>query len=121
MALLCHSDIAVNSQTCIRNANANSPAKQDQSPNDAGNSKDVVKVDVGLVKVDALVMQKKTARIVGGLMKDDFLIYEDGVKQKVTYFSKDTLGLPLHPPYDKCYEYQDERREYARRGPMNNQ
>jgi len=33
---------------------------------------EVVKVDVDLVTVDALVLQKNTARIVGGLKKEDF-------------------------------------------------
>jgi hypothetical protein len=32
-----------------------------------------VRVDVGLVKIDALVLQKSTARIVGSLNKEDFL------------------------------------------------
>jgi hypothetical protein len=50
-------------------------------------SADVVKVDVDLVKIDALVLQKNTARIVGGLNKEDFLVYEDGIKQEITHFS----------------------------------
>jgi hypothetical protein len=43
---------------------------------------EVVKVDVDLVKVDALVMQKNTARIVGGLQKEDFLLYEDDIERR---------------------------------------
>src|SRR5712691_8444758 len=37
---------------------------------------DVVKVDVDLVTIDALVLQKKTARVVGGLKKEDFVLFE---------------------------------------------
>ena len=47
---------------------------------------EVVKVDVDLVTVDALVLQKNTARIVGGLKKQDFLLYEDGAKQEISAF-----------------------------------
>ncbi len=56
---------------------------------------EVVKVDVDLVTIDALVLQKNTARIVGGLKKDDFLIYEDGSKQEITHFSQDSLPLSV--------------------------
>jgi hypothetical protein len=38
---------------------------------------DVIKVDIDLIKVDALVLQKNTARTVGGLKKEDFLLFED--------------------------------------------
>src|SRR6185295_3170394 len=58
-------------------------------------SMDVVKVDVDLVKIDALVLQKNTARIVGGLKNEDFLLYEDGVKQQITHFSQDELPLSV--------------------------
>jgi len=40
-------------------------------------------------------MQKNTARIVGGLRKEDFLIYEDGIKQELTHFSQDSLPLSV--------------------------
>ena len=52
-------------------------------------------IDVDLVKVDALVLQKNTARIVGGLNKEDFLLYEDGIKQEITHFSQDQLPLSV--------------------------
>jgi len=56
---------------------------------------EVVKVDVDLVTVDALVLQKKTARPVGNLKVTDFVILEDGTKQEVTHFSQDTLPLSV--------------------------
>jgi VWFA-related protein len=56
---------------------------------------DVIKIDTDLVKVDALVMQKDTARIVGGLNREDFLLYEDGAKQEITHFSTDQLPLSV--------------------------
>jgi VWFA-related protein len=56
---------------------------------------DVVKVDVDLVTVDALVLQKNTARFVGGLKQGDFVISEDGTKQSISHFSQDSLPLSV--------------------------
>jgi Ca-activated chloride channel family protein len=56
---------------------------------------EVVKVDVDLVVLDALVLQKKTGRIAGGMKQDDFLLSEDGVKQQITHFSQDSLPLSV--------------------------
>jgi VWFA-related protein len=56
---------------------------------------EVVKVDVDLVTIDALVLEKKTARIVGGLRTEDFQIYEDGAKQEISHFSQDSLPLSV--------------------------
>jgi len=56
---------------------------------------EVVKVDVDLVTIDALVLQKKTARVVGQLKESDFVIVEDGTKQEVTHFSQDSLPLSV--------------------------
>src|SRR6266566_10041499 len=56
---------------------------------------EVVKVDVDLVTVDALVLQKNTARVVGGLRREDFVLYEDGTKQEITHFGQDSLPLSV--------------------------
>jgi VWFA-related protein len=56
---------------------------------------EVIKTDVDLVTVDALVLQKNTARVVGNLKQDDFLIFEDGTKQAITHFSQDNLPLSV--------------------------
>ena len=56
---------------------------------------EVVKIDVDLVTVDALVLQKQTARVVGDLRQDDFILSEDGVKQAITHFSQDSLPLSV--------------------------
>jgi VWFA-related protein len=77
----------ISSQTRERTINAsNKPAAQPA---------EVVKVDVDLVTVDALVLQKKTARVVGHLKQTDFVILEDGTKQQVTHFSQDSLPLSV--------------------------
>ena len=56
---------------------------------------EVVKVEVDLVTADALVLQKKTARIVGNLKQTDFVVLEDGAKQEITHFSQDSLPLSV--------------------------
>jgi VWFA-related protein len=103
-ALLPYSARPVTSQTPDKNLNANIrrptgkaiqlPPRPAPTPTPES-SEDVVKVDVDLVKIDALVLQKNTARIVGGLNKEDFLLYEDGTKQEITHFSQDELPLSV--------------------------
>ncbi|HEX3084061.1 MAG TPA: VWA domain-containing protein [Pyrinomonadaceae bacterium] len=93
--LIFYSDRTVTSQSRDRRV----ASGQSNSSNDkAGKSttpQEVVKVDVDLVTVDALVLEKKTARIVGGLKQQDFQIYEDGAKQEITHFSQDSLPLSV--------------------------
>ena len=56
---------------------------------------EVVKTDVDLVVLDALVLQKKTSRVVGDLKREDFQLTEDGVAQQVTQFSQNSLPLSV--------------------------
>ncbi|HEX3249110.1 MAG TPA: hypothetical protein VHS05_06765, partial [Pyrinomonadaceae bacterium] len=99
-ALLFSSASPVTSQTPL-NANMGGPSRQaiqllpSPAPTPPESSAEVVKIDVDLVKIDALVLQKNTARIVGGLNKEDFLLYEDGIKQEITHFSQDQLPLSV--------------------------
>jgi VWFA-related protein len=92
-ALLFYSASPVTSQTPNKNLNALPPKPAPTATPES--SAEVIKVDVDLINVDALVLQKNTARIVGGLQKDDFLLYEDGIKQEVTHFSQDQLPLSV--------------------------
>jgi len=125
-ALLFYSASPVTSQTPNQNLNANVGRQSQKAiqlpPRPAPtpeSSVEVVKIDVDLVKIDALVLQKNTARIVGGLQKEDFLLYEDGIKQEITHFSHDQLPLsvvlaidgPGMSASDRCLE----RRSTSRR------
>jgi VWFA-related protein len=102
--LIFYSGSPVTSQAPNNNLNANIgrpsgkaiqlPPRSAPSPTPES-SAEVVKVDIDLVKIDALVLQKNTARIVGGLNKEDFLLYEDGIKQEITHFSQDQLPLSV--------------------------
>ena len=56
---------------------------------------EVVKTDVDLVVLDALVLQKKTGRVVGDLKREDFVLAEDGVAQQITQFSQNSLPLSV--------------------------
>jgi VWFA-related protein len=64
-------------------------------PPPAKGEEEVVKVDVDLVVLDALVLQKKTGRIVGNLKREDFALTEDGVAQQITHFSQNSLPLSV--------------------------
>jgi Ca-activated chloride channel family protein len=55
----------------------------------------VIRVKVDLVQVDAQVLQKKTGRPVGSLGKEDFEIYENGVRQQIAELSRDQLPLSV--------------------------
>jgi VWFA-related protein len=56
---------------------------------------DRMKLSVDLVLLDAQVLQQKTGRIVGSLKKEDFNLFEEGVRQQITHFSQDTLPLSV--------------------------
>jgi VWFA-related protein len=62
---------------------------QDKEPTD------VVRVNTDLVVFDAQVIDKKTKRVLGDLTKDDFEVSEDGVKQQISYLSRDELPLSI--------------------------
>jgi Ca-activated chloride channel family protein len=55
---------------------------------------EVIKTCTELVVVDAHVL-KRTGEIVRGLNKEDFTLFEDGVKQQITHFSQDRLPLSI--------------------------
>jgi VWFA-related protein len=110
LAGLFYSAGPVTSQTPNQNLNANigrPSRKAIQLPprpapaSTPDSSAEIVKIDVDLVKIDALVLQKNTARIVGGLNKEDFLLYEDGIKQEITHFSQDQLPLSVVVAIDR--------------------
>ena len=46
----------------------------------------VVTVDTDIVSVDATVINKKTGQIISGLKKENFAIFENGVKQNISSF-----------------------------------
>jgi len=91
----------VTCQTRERRVSGNNNSEPADNPDNSSRTPalprpdDVLKVDVDLVTIDALVLQKNTARIVGGLKKEDFVLLEDGTKQEITHFSQDSLPLSV--------------------------
>ena len=55
----------------------------------------VYRVDVRVVLVDAQVVNKKTRHAASELKQEDFELYEDNVRQRVSSFSQDTLPLSV--------------------------
>jgi len=68
-------------------AQASSSAQSDQTP--------VFRVSTEFVILDALVENRKNAQLMGGLQSNDFQLSEDGVPQRITYFSHDQLPLSV--------------------------
>ncbi|HXI22841.1 MAG TPA: VWA domain-containing protein [Pyrinomonadaceae bacterium] len=56
---------------------------------------EVIKVNTDLVVFDAQVVDKKSKRIIGDLTRDDFAVTDNGVKQPISYFSRDELPLSI--------------------------
>ena len=56
---------------------------------------DVVKVNTDLVVFDVQVIDKQTGRVVGDLNKEDFELSDNGVRQQISYFSRDELPLSI--------------------------
>jgi len=61
----------------------------------AGSPETVFKLNVNLVVVDAQVLHKKTGDSVESLTPADFRLYENGVLQRISYFSQDELPLSV--------------------------
>jgi len=64
-----------------------------QEPRPAGG--DAIKIYTDLVVLDAQILRKKDGAVVGSLQRENFTLYEDGVKQEITHFSQDKLPLSI--------------------------
>jgi VWFA-related protein len=67
---------------------------QDSLPSVAG-SASTIRVSSQFVILDAQVENKQTHALIGNLQLSDFRLSEDGVPQKITYFSQDRLPLSV--------------------------
>jgi len=67
---------------------------------------EVVKIEQNIVNVDAVVLNKKTGQIIGGLKKENFAIFENGVKQNVSAFNtpESPITVSLVVEYSKWTE-----------------
>lgn len=74
-------------------AATSSPQQSPQDQQQVPESSQTLKVQTNLVNVFATVRDKKNG-LITDLKQDDFKIYEDGVEQKIAYFSKD-MNIPI--------------------------
>lgn len=71
------------------------------------------KTGVELINVAATVSDSR-GRFVSGLRKDDFIVYEDDVRQTVTYFSADRVPVSLGIAVDTSGSMSGDKIEAAR-------
>ncbi len=66
----------------------------------------VIAVDTNIVNVDAVVFNKKTGQIIGGLKKENFAVFENGVKQDISNFTtpESPITVTLVLEYSKWTE-----------------
>jgi Ca-activated chloride channel family protein len=67
---------------------------------------DPVNVETDIVSLDAVVVNKKTGQIITGLKKENFQIFEDGVKQEISNFTtpESPITVTLLLEYSKWSE-----------------
>ena len=61
--------------------------KQEEEEKNAVVDDEVLKIKTNIVNVDAVVYNKKTGQIITGLKKENFAVFENGVKQDITNFA----------------------------------
>ena len=61
--------------------------RQEEEEKTAVVDPEVLKIKTNIVNVDAVVYNKKTGQIISGLKKENFAVFENGVKQEITNFA----------------------------------
>ncbi|MGI8787064.1 MAG: VWA domain-containing protein, partial [Pyrinomonadaceae bacterium] len=61
--------------------------KQEEEEKNAVVDEEVLKIKTNIVNVDTVVYNKKTGQIITGLKKENFAVFENGVKQEITNFA----------------------------------
>lgn len=84
--------LALSILICLLCPLANFAQTQKQKANE---DETTIRISTEIVVLDAQVLRKKTGVVVSSLSKDDFEVYEDGVKQEVSFFGKDKLPLSI--------------------------
>ena len=80
--------------------------KQQEEEKNATVETEVLKLETNIVNVDTVVYNKKTGQIVTGLKKENFSIYENGIKQDISNFStpESPITVSLVVEYSKWSE-----------------
>lgn len=66
-----------------------------QTQKKADEDETTIRISTEIVLLDAQVLRKKNGLVVSSLNKEDFEVYEDGVKQEISFFGKDKLPLSI--------------------------
>jgi VWFA-related protein len=61
--------------------------KQEEEEKNAIVDEEVLKIKTNIVNVDAVVYNKKSGQIITGLKKENFAVFENGIKQDITNFA----------------------------------
>ncbi len=61
--------------------------KLDEDEKNAVKDDEVLSIKTNIVNVDAVVYDKKSGQIITGLKKENFAVFENGVKQEITQFA----------------------------------
>lgn len=69
--------------------------KQDEKKVDKNTPPSTISISTDVVNVEAVVFNKKTSTLIQGLKKENFEIYEDGIKQEIENFSTPEAPLTL--------------------------
>uniref|UniRef100_E6QIV4 VWFA domain-containing protein n=1 Tax=mine drainage metagenome TaxID=410659 RepID=E6QIV4_9ZZZZ len=77
-----------------------------QQPIDNSSPIPVIHVSSELVLLDAIVADRKTGQLVTTLTANDFTLEEDGIPQKIRYFSQDKLPLSIVLLFDLTQSVQ---------------
>lgn len=75
---------------------------------------EAIRLRTELVVLDAQVLHKKTALPVSNLLKENFTLYEDGVKQHISDFSRDSLPLSVIILFDVSGSVATDRKSVQR-------
>jgi Ca-activated chloride channel homolog len=83
------------------------PTPEEEPSEDGG---EVISVDTRLVTIPVRVLDRKN-RFIGGLKKENFSIFEDGVQQEVGYFTNEaqpfTVALVLDMSYSSTFKIDE--------------
>lgn len=80
--------------------------KREEEEKNAVEEPGVLKVETNVVNVDAVVYNKKTGQIITGLKKENFAVFENGVKQNISSFAtpESPITVSLVLEYSKWTE-----------------
>ena len=80
--------------------------KQQEEEKNAVVDDEVLKINTNIINVDTTVYNKKSGQIITGLKKENFAIFENGVKQDITNFStpESPITVTLVVEYSKWSE-----------------